>query len=98
MESIFKKQDLFLTQMRKDYTTGNIPRSDMFKPYFEWKKGGTLIILPSLKMKLLPLCGIRENYWNIFMTCILTPTRIFRHITVMTHGKNIPGMGKINTP
>ena len=43
MESIFKKQDLFLTQMRKDYTAGNIPHSDIFKPYFEWKNGGTLI-------------------------------------------------------
>lgn len=30
MESIFKKQDLFLTQMRKDYTAGNIPHSDIF--------------------------------------------------------------------
>lgn len=35
MESIFKRQDLFLDQMYKDYTAGNIPHSDIFKPYFE---------------------------------------------------------------
>lgn len=43
MESIFKKQDLFLAQMRKDYIAGNIPHTDILKPYLEWKNGGALI-------------------------------------------------------
>ena len=98
MESIFKKQDLFLTQMRKDYTAGNIPHSDIFKPYFEWKNGGTLITSAITKDEAIAIMWhTRELLEQFFMTCILTPTRIFRHITVMTHGKNIPGMGKINT-
>ena len=66
MESIFKKQDLFLTQMRKDYTTGNIPRSDMFKPYFEWKKGGTLITSAITVMCRNILVGVRIHVIKMF--------------------------------
>lgn len=98
MESIFKKQDLFLAQMRKDYIAGNIPHTDILKPYLEGRMEEHSLLLPSLKMKLLPLCGTHENCWNTFMICILMLTRIFRHITVMTHGKSTPGMEKINTP
>lgn len=98
MESIFKKQDLFLAQMRKDYIAGNIPHTDILKPYLEWKNGGALITSAITKDEALPLCGTHENCWNTFMICILMLTRIFRHITVMTHGKSTPGMEKINTP
>lgn len=43
MKAIFKRQDLFLDRTYKDYTAENISLLDIFKPHFEWEKGGTLL-------------------------------------------------------
>lgn len=84
--------------MCKDYTAGNIPHSDIFKPYFEWKKEEHSLLLPSQNRKPLPLCGRHDSYWNIFMIYILTPIKIFLHMSVTILGKNTPDMGKTNIP
>ena len=70
MESIFKRQDLFLDQMYKDYTAGNIPHSDIFKPYFEWKKGGTLLTAAIPKSQAIAIMWqarqLLEHFYDIY--------------------------------